>query len=343
MTVCSWEKVPCPLCRSRRETVLHVQPAADGGQPYRVVRCQDCGVGYLNPRPDVASIAQFYPDEYAEYHAGHEAVPHARSGLRGYLKRLVLRHDYDYPEPVRHWAERLLALLARPFFGPSAESFQAIPYRGAGRLLDVGCGSGWYAARMKALGWDVVGLDFSAFAASQATQRYGIPTLVGSLPHPDIAPESFDTVTMGMMLEHVHDPHATIAAAARVLRPGGQLAIAVPNLDSWSRRRFGPDWWGWQLPVHLTHFTPASLRRLVEAHGLSVRVCETVVRPGWLARSFRTSQEHGSETSRTWLARLARWKPVRSLLGHWSAWRGEAESLLLVAERTTVARPALAA
>jgi SAM-dependent methyltransferase len=311
-----WETVSCPLCGANRERELLVVPAAEG-RPFRLVGCGACGLAYLNPRPDVASIGHFYPDDYHAYHGGHDL-------------------DTGAVENLGPRARRALAWRT----APARDSFTAIPYCGQGRLLDVGCGSGWYAARMRGLGWDVVGLDFSAFAAAQATRRYGIRTLVGTLPHGDIAPESFDAITMGMVLEHVHDPHRMIAAAVKALRPGGLLAIAVPNFASLGYRIFGADWWGLDLPLHLLHFTPTTLLRLVAAHGLAVRECRLIPRRSWLGKSARKAKERGSPASRTLFGRLARIRPVASLLSRWADWTGQSDSLFLLAQRLPVIRTA---
>lgn len=281
-----WEEVACPLCGARRERELLRLPSAEG-QPYRLVECAACSLGYLNPRPDPASIGRYYPDDYPVYHTGREKA--ARRSQ------------------------------------PAVDSFTAIPLVGERRLLDVGCGSGWFAARMRALGWQVTGLDFSQFAAKQATEKYGIPTLVGSLPHADIVPESFDTITVGMVLEHVHDPHALIGAAKAALRPGGQLALAVPNFASLGRKLFGTAWFGLDLPRHLLHFTQPTLCRLVQEHGLRVVQTRLVPRRSWLLRSAAASS--------TWLGRLARFKPFASLLARWSAWTGRADSLMILAQK----------
>jgi SAM-dependent methyltransferase len=295
----TWETVACPLCAASDEEVLLTEPVDDGEAVYRLVRCRGCGMGYLNPRPDEDSIGQFYPEEYEPYQA-----------------------------PQRHRVGRW-----RQLVGPGGNSLTAVPLHGQGRLLDFGCGSGWYAQRMKERGWHVTGMDFSAHAARQVEQRYGIRVHVGTLPHPDVAVESFDMVTMGAVLEHVHDPHCVIAAARRALRPGGRLLVSVPNLAGWGFRYFGRDWFGLELPRHLLHFTPDTLRRLVEGHGLEVRELGTQVRGGWLRRSLARAHQRGSAVSRRPLARLGRLRVVSSLLAHWTGRTGQADAIRLIAER----------
>src|SRR5581483_6642832 len=249
---------------------------------YRVGRCKQCGLGYLNPRPDRDSIGHYYPENYEEYHGRSEYRPGCWGRLRRYLERLVMARHYGCPPPLRHGYERLLAEVAAPWLRPARDALTGLRYHGRGRLLEFGCGWGWYAHRMRERGWHVTGLDVSAHAAEMARRTFDLPVLVGSLPHPDVKPETFDVITMGAVLEHVHDPHAVVGAAAQALAPGGLLVVVVPNVDSWGFRFFGQDWWPLELPRHLLHFTPGTLRRLVESNGLRVQELTMVDRGGWM-------------------------------------------------------------
>jgi SAM-dependent methyltransferase len=210
----------------------------------------------------------------------------------------------------------------------------ALPFVGQGRLLDFGCGSGWYAHRMRERGWTVSGMDFSAHAARRVTEHFAIPVLVGSLPHPQVAPESFDVITMGCVLEHVHRPHTVVAAAAQALRPGGLLVVAVPNLASWGFRVFGRAWWPLELPRHLLHFTPRTLRRLVESHGLEVTELRMLGRGSWMRRSLAAAAPLPWPTFRQrLLVKLGRWRVIASLLTRGTVWTGQSDDILVIARR----------
>jgi SAM-dependent methyltransferase len=329
-----WEEVACPLCGiADEEELLAFNP--DGCRsPYRLVRCRGCGMGYLNPRPDRDSIGRFYPDAYEEY----EDRGHVRSGrwahVRQRLERLVLSHRYGFPPPLGRWYEKLAARALAPLLSPHADSLTALHYQGEGRLLDYGSGSGWYLARMRARGWQVVGMDFSPYAARQVWERYGIPVHVGTLPHPAVADGSLDVITMGCVLEHVHEPHALIAAAVRALRPGGLLVIAVPNLASWGFRFFGPAWWPLELPRHLLHFAPRTLRRLVEAHGLEICEERMLQRAGWMRRSLALLGRRPVRTrAQHLLLRVAKPRLISGLLTRWTVWTHQADCLYLTARR----------
>jgi SAM-dependent methyltransferase len=247
---------------------------------------------------------------------------------------MVLSHYYGIPPKLGTMLERLVAVIAGIWLRPSHATLSAIPYVGEGRLLDFGCGSGWYAHRMQERGWDVSGMDFSEYAADQTRRRFGIPVLVGTLPHPQIGPASFDVITMGQVLEHIHNPRSVIEAAAGALRPGGMLVISVPNLDSWGFRFFGPDWWPLDLPRHLIHFTPATLRRFVEASGLEVVDLRLLGRTSWMCRSFKFAyRRRPNWRARAIPAIFHSSRILTSLLTRWSVWTKRADCILLVARR----------
>jgi 2-polyprenyl-3-methyl-5-hydroxy-6-metoxy-1,4-benzoquinol methylase len=325
----AWEDVSCPLCDADAEASFLEAAPPGASSAYRLVRCGCCGLVYMNPRPDEPSIAQFYPAEYEWYHPPVRRETWLKKRLQR-LRRLVMSRALGTPPRLGTWSEKLVAALAAPWLRPNPNSMTALRYQGEGRLLDFGCGSGWYAQRMKALGWQVTGMDFNPLAAEQVAQHFDIPVLVGSLPHPEVQPSSYDVITMGAVLEHLHRPHEAIAAAAQALRPGGYLVVSVPNIGGWGFRTFGPDWWGLQLPVHLLHFTPVTLRRMIEMHGLEVRELRMVGQPGWMRRSMATARR---QKPARLLSQLGRLRPACSLLTRWSAWSGQADCIQVTAVR----------
>jgi 2-polyprenyl-3-methyl-5-hydroxy-6-metoxy-1,4-benzoquinol methylase len=334
-----WVDVPCPLCGARRDDPLLMVPTREG--TCRLARCGDCGMVYLNPRPSDDSLALLYPDDYEPYLDLGGDRNGVLTRLVRSVRRLALSRYHGYPPELAGGLERALAPVGKALLDWQGESLTHIPWVGAGRLLDFGCGSGWFAARLRDLGWRVTVMDFNAESVRRAAQRYGLPGLAGSLPHPGIRPESFDVVTMGQVLEHVPNPDQVIEAAARALAPGGLLVVSVPCLASWGFHTFGADWCGLELPRHLLHFTPATLRRLLQRHGLVIQECRTVARGSWLRRSAQNVRARpGVQPLKRLLCRFAAWSPVCRLIGRWSAETRQGDTLKTIAVKP--ARQALA-
>jgi SAM-dependent methyltransferase len=291
------ELIPCPGCGSgraapAREVVADAPPGAAGaGQRFGIVRCDACGLHFTNPRPRLEALGDYYPSDYAPHGgAGDDGRP--PTGPPGSIRDLVLRHAFGAP-PVRptgakRWLAAAVATVRRP------ESFGfALPYRGRGRLLDFGCGGGKFLRRMAALGWDVTGIDFSA-AAVAAVRATGLRAVRGTLPHPDLAPESFDVVTMRHALEHVPDPRAVLAAARDLLAPGGLLLVQVPHYDGFDVRCFGDAALALDVPRHLTHFTAPTLRALLERCGYARVQVRQRSHPAWIRKAARAAAGNGS-------------------------------------------------
>lgn len=191
---------------------------------------QQCeACGLVFTWPRPDSLDRYYPMFYRQY---------GRSSA-GLLQRLQQRR-------ARRWA---------PAMGAT------------GRCLDIGCGDGWILAAMRDCGWRVVGLERTVDSARGARHRQRLPVVVGELDaFRDEA--AFDLIILHQALEHLPDPRGVLRHCHRLLRPGGHLVVAVPNLDSWQARWAGGHWLHLDVPRHLNHFTPASLRRVLEGAGL---------------------------------------------------------------------------
>jgi SAM-dependent methyltransferase len=135
------------------------------------------------------------------------------------------------------------------------------------RLLDVGCAYGFFLDTAQRRGWSAVGVELSPESSQFARERYGLEVHTGPLADAPYEPCSFDVVTIRHVLEHVPDPGELITEAGALLRPGGLLAIAVPNFGSLAARLFGAEWWWVDPPTHLFYFTRATLTRLLAKQG----------------------------------------------------------------------------
>ena len=302
----AWDETPCPLC-GRDEPALVLEapdatPADGAGMWFAVVRCGHCSLTYTNPRPTPDTIGRFYPADYRPHRR-----PRKMAESRG-------------PRP----------LLARLFGRPCNERRGTLPWHGAGRLLDFGCGGGGFLKRMADRGWAVLGLDAAVGAVRRVQEELGLRALAGSLPHPDLAPCSFDVVTMWHSLEHVHDPLAILREAYQLLVPGGKLVVATPNFAGLPVRWFGPSWFGLDLPRHLTHFTPDTLTAMLRTAGFRVDGVRQLRHSDWLRSSARLAVRQGRGGA--W-ARLLTWKPAAKLAA-WACYAaGRSDCMMAIAER----------
>ncbi len=149
--------------------------------------------------------------------------------------------------------------------------FDAIRRHAKGkRLLDIGIGNGAFLRLCLAAGWEAEGVDVSAFACRHASERIGAKVHHGALREAGLPGASFDAVNMRHCLEHAPDPLGLLQETFRVLKPGGILCVAVPNMAGLHARILGPRWFHLDVPRHLFHFTPKTLARLLRQNGFYI-------------------------------------------------------------------------
>jgi SAM-dependent methyltransferase len=253
-------------------------------------RCADprCGLVWQDPMLVAEDIARAYADYYTSS-SGDSST--AEAGER--LGSAFLRLD--------RWTAKLLRLQAE-------RRRHALAYLDAtspGMLLDVGCGSGAYAARMQARGWKVRGTEFDPAAARTAQTTHGIPVDVGDLGSLAYSDGAFDAITARHVLEHVQEPVGFLAECWRILRPGGRLVIVTPNVDSLGHRYFGDRWRGLEQPRHLFLYGSASLRALFGRIGVHA------------AEVFTTAQGSDYTLRASWSTSRGAWRRAVDFLAIW--------------------------
>lgn len=137
-----------------------------------------------------------------------------------------------------------------------------------GSVLDVGCGRGFLLRVFQQNGFDVTGTELSNVACRYAREVLGIPVRVGLLEQLHFPDNIFDVVVMWHVLEHISDPRPTLVEIARILRPGGIFLVGVPNFASPEARLTKADWFHLDIPRHLSHHTPKSLKQALATAGL---------------------------------------------------------------------------
>jgi 2-polyprenyl-3-methyl-5-hydroxy-6-metoxy-1,4-benzoquinol methylase len=241
----------CSVCGSRR---VHF---AFSFQGYRLVRCAECSLLFLNPQPSDAELAAIYS---ATYFLGADSPEHQAQVAQ--MKRSTAR---DYLREI--WR-----------------------YRGThgGRLLEIGCGQGELLVEAEALGYEVTGVEFAEPAADQARKRLaGGTVLCGEVENAPLEPGSFDVCVIADVIEHVRNPLYFLRTIHRLLKRDGVLFIATPSLDSWSARLMRQNWMEFK-PEHLTYFATRTIQDTLYRTGFH----QVLVEPGWKVLNLSYVTQH---------------------------------------------------
>ncbi|MCK4579116.1 MAG: class I SAM-dependent methyltransferase, partial [Candidatus Marinimicrobia bacterium] len=137
------------------------------------------------------------------------------------------------------------------------------------RLLDIGCGTGYFAGLMQRAGWTVEGVEANHGARQLAIERYGLKVYTPD-DFSDLADEKYDVITLWHVLEHVHDLDGYLLKIRSLLDNNSKLILALPNYTSYDARAYGALWAAYDAPRHLYNFTPGAVDKLVRRHNFSI-------------------------------------------------------------------------
>lgn len=194
-----------------------------------IVRCRRCGVVF----------------------ADHNISAEERRSLYTYYKE----DRGENGQPISPLTQRRYKELLR-FFSS---------YRREKRLLEVGCGRGYFLEEARSEGWEALGTEFSAEASLVARSK-GLEVSLGELSHSPFSPGTFDVVVLIEVLEHMEEPLEEMGAAFRLLRPGGLLYLTTPNFNSLTRQLLGKKWRIFHAE-HRFYFTPLMLDTVLKRIG----------------------------------------------------------------------------
>lgn len=234
------ESVRCNLCGA--DDTLPITEI-DG---FHIVRCRQCGLVYVNPRYPEGLLQEIYTEQYYD----HDGI---QSGLEffGY-------DDYlSDEENIKITFYKRLKTIER--------------LANKGKLLDVGCATGFFLDLARSQGWEVIGSEVSTFSARYARQRFDLDVRVGTLRQLQFDAQMFDVVTMWDVIEHVVDPLAELEEVQRILRPGGLLSIITPDVGSWVARLLGSRWEEFRrVREHVYFFSRRTMTQMLHKAGFEV-------------------------------------------------------------------------
>lgn len=220
----------CPVCCTQLPQPWITAPDRFHGRPelYRLVRCPSCSMVWLHNPPEPAEMAYHYGVDYDRAIASGGVDP-------------------------SHWYRR---------------RDEVLRHKSGGAILDLGCSSGGFLATLKGSSWKLFGIEMSEQTARQAEAKCGAQVFVGDILTAPFPPGSFDVITCFHVFEHLYRPREVLARVAAWLKPGGIFYAMMPNIDSAGAAIFRSYWYALELPRHLYHFSPVTLKRLASSTGL---------------------------------------------------------------------------
>ena len=227
----SENKKSCIVCGTSMEHYCYAQDY-ESKENFAIKKCLHCGYGVTLIDSKVFESGRYYPQSYY-----------------GDQRRFL---------PILETVFRLLSGVRKLRLKRAT--------RKLGKVLDIGCGPGWFLDSMRRSGWSVEGTEVTDFAARHAREHLGLTVHTEEMDFP----ESFDIVSIWHVLEHVEDPVVTLRNIRSCIVEDGTLLLAVPNFSSLEAKITRGNWFHLDVPRHLHHFSKNSLYKIIENAGFRV-------------------------------------------------------------------------
>lgn len=206
----------------------NLYPLKDYYEQHEMIKCADCSFVFMERIPSAETLTAHY-------------------------------HTYAYG------GQATLSPATATSYQNLLNEFEA--YRKEGRILDVGCGRGWFLQEAQKRGWEVYGTEYSSVAI-ELCRKKGIHMKEGVLEKSMFEEGYFDVVTCFEVIEHINNPHEDLPVMAHFLRKGGLFYCTTPNFNSILRRYLKTDSHIIHYPEHLCYYTKKTLNQVVQKHGL---------------------------------------------------------------------------
>jgi len=199
--------------------------------PARIVRCRNCNLIYVNPREDIDIIISAYQKMQDDGYIAEEKG--RRESARIVLKRISKLTQ-------------------------------------AGKILDIGCATGFLLDEARKMGWKLYGIEISEWGCKFAREKLNLENVLQGELKADMFPHNyFDAIVMLDVVEHLIDPRSILDTIRRILKPNGVLCMSTPDVDSFLSRILKARWWGIQR-AHLSYFSKETLKEMLSASGFKV-------------------------------------------------------------------------
>ncbi|HEV7232289.1 MAG TPA: class I SAM-dependent methyltransferase [Bacteroidia bacterium] len=227
------ESYPCAVCGSSHQTHKYTI------QGFHIVQCRDCSFVYVNPRVKTEELYKLYASDYFN---------NTQFGYENYELNTRLR-----VQTFEKWYSLII-----PFLGSSRR-----------KALDIGCAAGDFIEVLMRQGWtDVDGIELDPTMIEKLKKK-NIP--VSSTPLEKIEPvKKYNLITLFDVVEHLPGLHEAFSKLHDILEEGGVIALITPDYSSAQRKLFGKRWFQFKPYEHIQYFTPETLARAIQPHGLKI-------------------------------------------------------------------------
>jgi len=231
----------CPVCGSSKiGTFLHGKDFFSSGEDFDIVQCESCGFKFTKDFPDEENISSYYDSP--------EYISHSDT-RKGFV-------NYMY-----HWVRSLMLNKKMTLVNTHSTNKRI--------LMDIGCGTGYFAGKMKQNGWEVLAIEKNPKAREFVKATWGIHVQDSVQLH-EISEKKIDVITLWHVLEHIEQLNETMQQLHTILKDKGTLVIALPNSNSYDAKVYKKYWAAYDLPRHLWHFSPITFNHFAELHGFQI-------------------------------------------------------------------------
>lgn len=236
-------------------------------EAFQILQCDNCLLRITSPQPP--------PNEIFKYYDSDDYVSHNDSD-RGLV-------NFAYQQVKKITLRNKLSLLRE--------------YTTGKRLLDFGSGTGDFLFHAQENGFHTVGLEPEESARKIATEK-GL-----EIHHPlwlNDNTDSFDVITLWHVLEHTYDPVETLLDLKNNLAEEGFMFVAVPNYASFDAQKYNAFWAAYDLPRHLFHFHPDTMKTVQEKTGLTLVAQKGMIFDSFYVSMLSEKYRNGFMTSALW-------------------------------------------
>lgn len=238
----------CPVCNSDKNKIHSVvRDYSVSKKEFSLVECNSCGFIWTQNMPDKNSIEPYYKN--TNYVSHNDTQKGLFFKTYHWVRNFMLKRK-----------KRLIIHLTQ---------------KNNGNLLDIGSATGYFLNTMKEAGWEVEGIEQDIDAQKIAKDKFNITSFSPQQIY-NLENEKYDVITLWHVLEHIHQLNENLQKIHQMLKKNGVLIVAVPNHQSFDAIFYEKYWAGWDIPIHLWHFSLKSMNKLMDKHQFKISTTKTL-------------------------------------------------------------------